>query len=147
MTLPTRPGDKASTGVCSCEETIPGPGVWNRDLLRESWMLLNGNSAENRVLLLLELPCACAHIFAHKMALLIIAHSSGAFPSPGAEHPPRRNHTGRIPQELHPQPAHPLVHHSACSIPEPLRMRCTTLLCIYKHPDIQTCQSLFSNSY
>lgn len=83
MTLPTRSGDKASTGVCSCEETIPDPGIGNRDLLRKSWMLLNGNSAENRVLLLLELPCGCAHIFAHKMALLIIAHSSGAFPSRG----------------------------------------------------------------
>lgn len=81
----------ASTGICSRQETIPDPGVLNRQLLRKAWTLLTGSSTEMLGVSLLLAPFwACRLGCAHKMALLVIAHSSlviahssGAFPSPG----------------------------------------------------------------
>lgn len=96
----------------------------------------------------LEFPHGCAGVgFAHKMALLIIAHSSPSLPRPrGCAASQEKPHRGTSPESCIPTPAHRLVHHRAYLIPHPLRMKYTTLLYIYEQPDIQKCQSLFSSS-
>lgn len=153
MVLSTRSGVLASTGVCSCKETIPDPGVLNRELLRKAWTLLKGSSIEMRVLLLLN-----SLLDVQGWALLTRWHCwllhTPREPSPARGLCSLPGETAQVPSSLGsciPTPAGPLVHHGAHSVPQNecthFGVKYTALLYIHKHPNIQKRQSLFSCSY
>lgn len=106
LTLATRSGDVASTGVCSHKETIPDPGVLNSCSERPG--LSQKAAAQKLCFLAAELPSGRAGWAVLTRWHCWLLHTPRE-PSPASQENP---HSLDLPRELHPTPAGPLLHHS-----------------------------------
>lgn len=131
--LPADPGYKMGGFGQHRSLFTEGDNPWSwrlEQLLRKAWTLPKGSSAGMRFYCCWAPLWPCRVGWAHKMALLVIArcwllHTPFviAFPRlPGEPTQPGP------PSGAASHPAGPLLHHRACSTPEPARVKHTALL-------------------